>query len=196
MADYAKQIAVAVRRVFRLMKLQYRGGRERFLSLTPDLADAIFGPLSSAVLGGLRLGQRPAGGSAAGRLTADQRTELGNGGAAAAKERSLATARSILQTTNNWLAEGRDEEQVFGADRIAMIALTEAKWATGMGMTLAVQARKGKLRWVTKGNPPCKECKLLAGRVRKAGVMFTSVNGVAVYHPPHHPGCLCVLESV
>ena len=188
MKDPAKEVARVVRRVFRVMRLQYAGGKEKFGDWIGRLAKELVEPLAAAVLGGLRRGL-PRGADRA------LHHQLGQDGAAAAKIRAMESARSILQTTNDWIEEGRDERQVFGVDRSVMIGLTEAKWAEGMGITLGAKAGKGRVRWVNDPKP-CASCKKLAGKIVKAGTVFTVHDGVAVYHPPLHPSCRCFVEVV
>lgn len=188
MAENAKRVARAVNRVFRVMRMQHAGGKERFGDWIHRLAKELLEPLSACVLGGLRLGLARGG-------DRSLLLQLGQDGAAAAEIRALESARSILETTNQWIDEGRDEAQVFGPQRAATIGLTEAKWAEGLGVQLAAKAAKKRLRWVSDGSP-CPACKRLAGKVVRAGAMFTSVDGVAVYHPPLHPSCYCRVEIV
>ncbi len=156
-------IARAVRGVF---QTQRRGSRSR-MSYVP-LADALLEPLTRLYLKGVRQG-----------------TPLANDLMAAAKQRSIETARLIQQTTTDWLDEGKEKDEVFGDARIASIAVTEASHARNEAFALIAQSRGKKIRWVSRWKV-CKHCKPLIGRVRVAGKPFIRVDGVDVYNPPLH----------
>lgn len=170
-------IASVVRREFRGQALLNRHGRERFMGRSKEFAENLAPLLLRATVLGARKGK---GG-------AELRSDL----EAYAEERALWLARTINETTGEYLAEGKDP---FTADRAVMIGLTEAKNAESVGFSMALRTRKKKLKWVADGKP-CKSCKRLDGRVRKPGEAFDTVDGVKILGPGLHPFCKCSLQE-
>ena len=111
--------------------------------------------------------------------------------AAAAKADSIVLAEQLNQTTTTWLEEGRDPEQVFGADRAAMIGVTQASDAFN-ATKVAVGREVGhkRKRWRCTDDSCCKDCRSLNGKSVKIEQMFRSKSGVSVPGPPLHPHCL------
>lgn len=167
----------AIRASFRLFRLQADAGKVRFGNYTRTFANAV----------------KPHYVSFFGKLALDPLTK--DAVDAAIEGQALFMADSVLDTSSNWLQEGRDPRDVFSTDRAANIAITESTWAIGSAKTVRTKARGKWLRWVT-GGKPCKDCKSLNGQVRKPGEYFRSLSGKEVLHPGLHQTCKCKLVEV
>lgn len=109
-----------------------------------------------------------------------------------AAERANATARSVMDTTAEWLGSGRDPENVLSVSRAAACAITEQSYAINMAKARAVKQRGGKIRWRV-GGKACSDCRSLEGKSVDPGKQFVAKSGNAVYGPPLHPSCKCKL---
>jgi hypothetical protein len=171
-------IASAVRRIFRAQSLLYQHGKERYGDWHKKFADEVQPELLRAAIAGAKKGK------------ASPLQEL----QAWSEERALWLARVCNDTTGDWIGEGREP---FTADRVVMIAATEANNAVQVGFSMAMRLQKKRLRWdIGLRGKTCKACRKLAGVVRKPGQHFTVHEGEKVYNPPLHQNCDCKLTEV
>jgi hypothetical protein len=177
-----REIARQVKRVFDMQIEQAIAGKKRFHDWDSRLAEAIQGPLAKVFLRGLKESK---GGK-----------DLAADAASQALEASMRIAREVNGTTNEWLADGRDPESVFSAERAVAIGLTEASAAYHAAQMMAIGSQGGRVRWVVDVKPCEKICRKLRDKVRKPGKMFGKVDGVAIYQPPAHVNCRCSLQAV
>ena len=113
-----------------------------------------------------------------------------------ARSRARAVAEELNTTTEKWLSEGKDEDDIGGKDRAARIGQNEVKAAIGQAQTIATSNSKKRRRWVTNPNC-CKLCLKFNGKVRRSGASFGVMNGRQVYGiEDSHINCLCVLVRV
>lgn len=171
-------VAQAVKRIFRAQRTLASHGRERFGDFHFKLARELQQPLEVLYLSAAK--------------GAKAKTEHAEQFASLARQRALEVAREINLTTGDWVIEGRDDDVVFGDERVVRIATTEAAHAINAGVTLVSASKGGKVVWRCRhrGNDPCRTCRKLDGRRIKAGGTFVVVGGRAVQHPPLHPHCL------
>lgn len=180
MPDLLKDVARVVNSFLRTMRMLADGGKEKFGDWVFKIREGLTTPLARAYAGSLR---------AHGGISDKADVEF------IARQRAGETARSICDTTTQWLQEGRDESSVFGESRAAQIALTETAWAINTAKMVACRQKGRKVRWRLNGKG-CKVCKRLNGRVRIPGKVFVVHDGVAIYNPPIHPHCKCSLSQV
>lgn len=177
-----ERVARAVRSVFKQQRMQAEDlDKSRFGDWNSKLAQALSTAVAELYL------------DSAKRAGADPDLHVDDF-VALAKARAIETARLINATTSEWLQEGRDYEEVFGGNRVMMVASTEAVNALGAGRVVVAATSKKRLRWVCKGDA-CPECRALNGKVVRAGKPFTIIDGKPIYNPPAHPNCYCELED-
>lgn len=109
-----------------------------------------------------------------------------------ARIRALETAASVNRTS----ADRVSEEDPFTTDRAAAIGLNEAHWATFAAEGAVLSLAKEEWEWVTDPKKPCDHCQRLAGRKRKPGKSFGTIDGKPVFHAPAHPHCRCSMKRV
>jgi len=176
----AESIARAVLRIFRAQKAEADNGTESFGRWHARLTAALDVPIVDTYRQGGKRAKAPA----------DMADDL----VSAAKERALFTARSINDTSSQWIEEGREPEDVFSADRAASIGLTEQAYAVHQTVALVAQKRGQKLTWRIAGGA-CEFCRKMEGRTRAAGKSFGKDKfGNLLYHPPAHANCDCSLQ--
>lgn len=160
-----RRIAEAVRSIFEAQRDQAYGGKVRFRDWNRRMADALFPAFK--------------------RIVKDETLAMAQ---------ANFVAREVNRTTNEWLDQGREIDTVFSADRVAVIALTEAN---NLRQAKFIERNHGKrVRWVASRNP-CPECKALDGKIVTAGKQqFITKDGRSLDGPTLHPHCKCTLEVV
>lgn len=120
--------------------------------------------------------------------------------AAIAKARAQLLAHEINNTTEDWVAEGR--EGVFSKARLTQIGLTEGSRASHeLQYALARESgkatkRKAKVKWILSSKP-CDDCKSVGGKTVDLGTEFVSrPRGYRALHAPLHPHCFCRTEII
>ncbi len=177
MSKHSEAIARAVHRIFRM---QSQSGAERMGNWMGRMRDALLKPLLAGYVAALkRMGARD-----------DDWAE------ATALAQAAEAAVQLNDATTDMLERGRDYREVFSAERAALIGVDQWDKAYGACQVRAAQTKKQKLRWVTKGPKVCSVCKKLSGKMQTPGKAFAILKGEPIYHPPVHPSCYCVLETV
>lgn len=184
-----KEIAAAVMRIFAAQKQHADAGKEKFGDWNSRMANALEPLLfdlyvrsagKSARKVGVRFDEQ--------ELVAELKTR--------AKVRSIELARDLNSTTSDWVQEGRDSSSVFGVDRAAQTALTEASRAHHDGQLATMEAVGiTKTTWRTnKKATVCPQCMSLDGKSLAVGKDYVSKGGLRAKAPPLHPKCFCTLE--
>lgn len=175
----AADLARSIRRVFRAQKELAYGGKEKFGDWDHRLANAMKDSLRRLYT------QRS-------RQVAGESSDAES----AAAERSLLAARSVNDTTQEWLEQGRDPDVVFSDDRVVAIVTTETSAIVHDAILDAAKSRGSKLVWRSRDRA-CPECRSLNGKRVAAGKQnFVSKGGIAAKAPPLHPHCNCTVEEV
>lgn len=170
-----------MRAVFRTQRMQATADKERFGDWNRQLASLLEGAVLQLYAEAAR--------------SEKAKVELASEFEDYARERARQSAREINDTTSSWLQEGRELSQVFGSERVATIAATEAAFAANAGRAIVAKAGGKKLQWVV-GKKPCKFCKSIAGKVVKPGQPFGVHGDYTVYFAPAHPHCYCRVRQV
>ncbi len=177
MPDPLKDLTRVLRDSFKTMRLQAEADKVRFGDWINRLAGAMRPHLLGLFMASLTRNRG--------------KVEKGEADSYAI-ERAMFVARSVTQTSTEWLENGRDPRDVFSVDRAVHIAMTEASTMINHAKATAIAGRGKKLKWVL-GGKACDQCKSLAGKIVKPGKQFVSKNGTAVFAPPLHPSCRCTV---
>lgn len=178
----SRELGLVLRRVFAYQRQQAGGGKTRFGDQHARFAREIELPLARLYLAGLK--------------AAKGDPSLSEDFAAEARERALAVARSVNETSRTRLEGDSSAADVFSDDRAASIALTEESNAINAARALVARSRGGMLVWRTGPGTSCPDCISLNGKKVRAGRSFVARSGASAKHAPLHPNCNCRTEEV